>query len=143
MKRHLAYSHNKVSRWWRVDVPFDAWSEEQLESLAALKSRFAELQDHLASAMKVIALIEQEDTTRFTYVLNYKVQLAILDNMEEWLAIRDLRNAAAHDYSATEADKALHFHGLLQHSNYLFQTLDSLKGFATMAYPINDGKLIK
>ncbi|MDP2832593.1 MAG: hypothetical protein Q8Q28_04715 [Pseudomonadota bacterium] len=140
MKRHLAFSHTKVSYWWRVDAPFDGWSDEQLESLAALKGRFAELQDHLAFAMKLIAMIEQEDTTRFTYVLNYMVQLGIIDDMDEWLSIRDLRNAAAHDYSATEVDKAIHFHSLLQYSDYLFKTLDSLKRFVATAYPINNGK---
>ncbi len=143
MKNNLTYSCNKVSQWWRVDMPFDGWSDDKSESLAALKGRFAELQDHLASAMKLIALIEGEDTTRFTYVLNYMAQLGILDDMDEWLAIRDLRNAAAHDYSATEADKSLHFHRLLQNSDYLFQTLDSLKRFVATAYPINSGKHIK
>jgi uncharacterized protein YutE (UPF0331/DUF86 family) len=143
MKHNLAYSHGKVTRWWRVDGPFEGWPDENLESLAALKGRFAELQDHLASAMKLIAMIEGEDTTRYTYVLNYMVQLGVLDSMDQWLAIRDLRNAAARDYLATDAEKALHVHRLLQNSDYLFQTLDGLKRFVATAYPINSGKHIK
>ena len=98
MKINLAYSHAKVGHWWRVDAPFEGWSDDQF---------------------------------------------GIIDGMDEWLAIRDLRNAAAHDYSATEADRALHFHSLLQHSEYLFQTPDSLKRFVATAYPINNGKHIK
>jgi hypothetical protein len=136
MRSHLAYSYDKVSAWWRVDHDFDAWDADRLESLAAFKVRFAELQDHLGSAMSLIAKIENENVDRFTYVLNYMVKLAILDSMEEWQAIRDLRNAATHDYSAPEAEKAVHFHRLLQNTDYLIQTLGGLKRFVATAYPL-------
>lgn len=135
MRRHLAYSHDKILSWWQLDAGFEGWNEDQLESLAAFKGRFAEFQDHLASAMKLIATIEEEDTRRFTYVLNYMVQLGVLDNMDEWTTVRSLRNAATHDYSESEGTKAKHFHSLLQHAHYLYETLDSLVRFATTAYP--------
>lgn len=135
MRGHLAYSYDKIASWWRVDADFDGWNESQLESLAAFKGRFAELQDHLASTMKLIAGIEAEDTRQFTYVLNYMVQLGILDSMDEWLAVRALRNAATHDYSESENTKAKHFHNLLQNTHYLYDTLDSLVRFAATAYP--------
>ncbi len=135
MRNHLTYSYDKIMPWWRVDEDFAQWNEEQLESLAAFKGRFAEFQDHLASTMKLIANIEQEDTRQFTYVLNYMVQLHILDSMDEWLSVRNLRNAATHDYSEPEEVKAKHFHKLLQHTQYLFETLDSLGRFTTSAYP--------
>lgn len=137
MRRHLAYSHNKIMGWWQTDANFDGWSDDQLESLAAFKGRFAEFQDHLASAMKFIANIEGEDTRQFTYVLNYMVQLGILHGMDEWLAVRGLRNTATHDYSASEKTKALHFHSLLAHTHYLYDTLDRLERFAATAYPEN------
>lgn len=135
MRRNLEYSHDKIMPWWRVDANFDDWSEDQLESLAAFKGRFAEFQDHLASTMKLIANIESRDTRQFTYVLNYMVQLYILESMEEWMAVRDLRNAATHDYSQSEDVKAMHFHRLLQNTHYLFETLDKLLRFSITAYP--------
>ncbi|MDX8385229.1 MAG: hypothetical protein R8M11_01785 [Gallionella sp.] len=42
MRNHLTYSYDKIMLWWRVDWNFDEWDEEQLESLAAFKGRFAE-----------------------------------------------------------------------------------------------------
>lgn len=140
MRHHLDYSYSKIASWWRVDASFDAWNDDQLESLAAFKMRFAELQDQLASAMRLIAVIEEESTERFTYVLNYMTQLGILHDIDDWLTVRNLRNAAAHDYSASEEEKALHFHRLLQYVDFLFQTLDSLKHFVATAYPANFGK---
>lgn len=136
MRARLDYSYSKIAEWWRVDRHFDDWEADRLESLAAFKSRFAEMQDHLASAMRLVAAIESENIDRFTYVLNYMVRLGILDSMEGWQEIRDLRNAAAHDYSASGQDKALHFHRLLQYSDYLMQTFETLKRFVATAYPI-------
>ena len=140
MRRHLAYSHDKIMSWWQVDADFDGWNEEQLESLAAFKGRFAEFQDHLASAMKLIAGIEEKDSRQFTYVLNYMVQLNVLDSMDEWQAVRTLRNAAIHDYSETESIKAMHFHRLLANTHYLFETQDSLAQFTATAYPEKNRK---
>lgn len=140
MRNHLEYSCSRIMPWWRVDADFDAWDEAKLESLAAFKMRFSEMQDQLASAMRLIAVIEEEKTERFTYVLNYMVQLGVLDSMEAWSEVRTLRNAAAHDYSASEAEKALHFHRLLRNADFLFQTLDGLKGFVRSAYPESSGQ---
>ena len=85
--------------------------------------------------MKFIANIEGEDTRQFTYVLNYMVQLGILTDMDEWLAVRSLRNAATHDCSEPGGVKAMHFDSLLQHTFYLYKTLDSLVSFSAKAYP--------
>ena len=138
MRRNLAYSHDKIVGWWRLDASFDGWNDEQLESLAAFKGRFAEFQDHLASAMKLIANIEGEDTRMFTYVLNYMVQLGIIFYVDEWQSLRSLRNMATHDYSESEETKALHFGGLLGHTHYLYETLERLERFVAMAYPKNN-----
>ncbi len=136
MRLHLDYSRSKIARWWRADTEFDRLDEEKLESLAAFKARFAELQDHLGSAMRLVARIEGEDTDRFTYVLNYMTRLGVLDDMENWQAVRELRNAAAHDYAADDAVKIRHFDQLLQYTPYLFETLDRLKRFVAVAYPM-------
>lgn len=139
MRRHLSYSHDKVIAWWRVDADFDGWNEERLESLAAFKGHFAEFQDHLASAMKLIANIEGEDTRLFTYVLNYMVQLGVIADMNDWQAVRGLRNTATYDYSESESTKAKHFDSLLRHTNYLYETEESLARFVAGTYPINNG----
>ncbi|HRH80188.1 MAG TPA: hypothetical protein PLW81_04005 [Thiobacillaceae bacterium] len=137
IREHLEYSRSKIVAWWRVDQSFDLWSPDQLETLAAFKARFAEMQDHLALAMKQIAAIEEQPTEAFSYVLNYMVKLGILLDDNEWRDIRNLRNAAVHDYSASEQDKALHYHGLLQHTDFLLQVHADLKGFAARVYSIH------
>ena len=134
MRGHLVYSQNEVLRWWNPATSFAIWSDRQLESLVAFKARFAEWQDHLASAMRMIASIENEDTRLFSYVLNYMEQIEILDDMQEWQKVRDLRNAATHDYSESDGVKAQHFDSLLQSTPYLFRVFESLKNFVLTHY---------
>jgi len=134
MRGHLTFSQSRVQSWWDCSAPFADWSESQLESLAAFKVRFAELQDHLASAMRMVASIENEDTRTFTYVLNYMEKIEVLDEMRRWQEVCDLRNAATHDYSKSDQAKSQHFDILLQNTSYLFVVLESLKMFVLAHY---------
>ena len=137
MRGHLVYSQIEVLRWWSPATSFATWSDRELESLVAFKARFAEWQDHLASAMRMIATIENEDTRLFSYVLNYMEQLEILNDMREWQKVRDLRNAATHDYSESDEVKARHFDSLLQSTPYLFRVFENLKNFVSTHYHRN------
>ncbi len=134
MRNHLVYSRDEVAGWWRCATPFGDWSERQLASLVAFKSRFAELQDHLASAMRIISAVENEDARMFSYVINYMEQLGVLDDMLQWQKVRDLRNAATHDYSEEDEIKAQHFESLLQNTPYLLDVFERMKGFVLAHY---------
>lgn len=134
MEANLHYTHGRVLSWWRDDRPFSEWSEEQQEILSAFKVRFSELQDHLASAMKLIAQVEGEDTRRFTYVVNYMEQLGILPDMNAWFQARELRNKATHDYSSPDQDKRRHFGDLLACVEGLYQANQAIKSFVEQHY---------
>lgn len=134
MDANLRYTHAKVQGWWRNDVKFSELSPDQTEVLAAFKSRFAELQDHLGSAMKLIAELENEDTRRFSYVVNYMEQLEIIPSMDDWLRMRDLRNKATHDYSMPDEDKLRHFGDLLAMTPGLYQARAAMKQFVEHNY---------
>jgi len=134
MRRHLVYSQAEVQAWWDVSNPFDAISDAHLISLTAFKARFAEMQDHLASAMRLIANVESEDTRVFSYVLNYMEQIEILDTMDAWQKVRHLRNTATHDYAESESVKSQHFEDLLQSTPYLLNVFESIKQFLLTHY---------
>jgi len=48
--------------------------------------------------MRSIAREEEESTEPFSFVLLYMEKLGILDRVEEWEMIRELRNAVNHEY---------------------------------------------
>ncbi len=127
IRLHLIYLRDEVQQIWDCNTPFDALSYQTLGALVAFKARFAELQDHLAAAMRLIANIEEEDTRKFSYVLNYMEQLEILDSMQTWQTMRDLRNAATHDYAESDAVKSQHFEQLLHSVPSLLAVLDRIQ----------------
>lgn len=134
MRANLAYSHGKVSGWWTPDLVISGISPEQRLHLSAFKADFSELQDHLGSAMKLIALIEEENTQQFTYVLNYMEQLGLLPDMDSWMDVRRLRNQAAHDYSASDEEKKQHFQNLLGQVALLNGVLAAMEQFVEHHY---------
>ncbi len=84
--------------------------------------------------MNMVANIENQDTRAFTYVLNYMTQMGVLNNIGDWQKIRDLRNAATHDYTEPDAVKAQHFDQLLMQANFLYAVLQKLKQFISLTY---------
>ncbi len=68
------------------------------------------------------------------------VQIAVLDDMNDWQKIRDLRNAATHDYTESDEIKAQHFEQLLQRADFLYAVLGKLKQFISSTYPENSRK---
>ena len=134
IRLHLVYLCDEVQQTWDRNAPFDTLPYQTLGSLVAFKARFAELQDHLAAAMRLIANIEEEDTRKFSYVLNYMEQLEILDSMQTWQTLRDLRNAATHDYAESDAVKSEHFEQLLHSTPSLLAVLDRIQLLVSNSY---------
>lgn len=134
MQAHLSHSQKKVARM--MPLPnLSQMTEDELESLAAMKGRFSEMQDHLAAAMKLIARIEEENTETFTYVLQFMVKNYVLESAEEWLHARDVRNAAAHDYSEDEDEQVVFYQTLFQLIPYLFDVRENIEKKVTLLYP--------
>ena len=134
VRANLNYSHAKVATWWAPGFAFCEISPEQRLHLSAFKADFSELQDHLGAAMKLIALIEEENTQQFTYVLNYMEQLGVLPDMDAWMDVRRLRNQVAHDYSASDEEKQQHFQNLLSQVAYLSEILATFEHFVEHHY---------
>jgi hypothetical protein len=97
MQTYLAYSLDQVRRV----VPIQAWENltaENHETLAALRVRFSEYQEHLRKAMRAIAIEEEQKTEPFTAVLLYMEKLGVIDSVKSWKELRELRNAVNHEY---------------------------------------------
>jgi len=60
--------------------------------------RFSEYQEHLGKAMRAIAIEEEQKTEPFTTVLLYMEKLGVIDSVQSWKELRELRNAVNHEY---------------------------------------------
>jgi hypothetical protein len=91
MADYLAYSHRQVQKMMPM-ADWSALSADQHESLAAFRVRFSEYQEHLGKTMRAIAIEEEAVTEPFGAVLALMEKLGVLDSVEHWKLIRDLRS---------------------------------------------------
>lgn len=114
---------------WPLTETFLADNRKELavfEPLAAINEWFGKLQDLLGSGMRHGCLLLGEPAEPFLKVLAFYAKVGIIPSSEEWIAIRQLRNAAAYDYSGQFADTARHFNALHTACPLLIETLQRL-----------------
>lgn len=97
---------------------------ETLEKLSAFSERFAKIQDVLASAMRHSLLLKGENPLTFADVLMLMEKLEIIDDQQEWINIRLLRNIAAHDYTTDGDLQAEYFNTLHEQLTILLGMTD-------------------
>lgn len=133
MQRHLAFSQTRAAEFLPL-TDMGLVDDGKLELLAALKGRFAELQDHIASAMKLIARLEEQDITVFTHVVNFMEKIGVIEDFHRWHGMRGLRNDAAHEYDCDPVAQANFYNKLFAAIPELFRTLAALEQFCRLTY---------
>lgn len=115
---------------WRQLTP------AQHETLAAFRVRFSEFQEHLGKIMRAIAREEEQGTEPFSFVLLYMEKLGILDTVERWKVIRELRNAVNHEYEENEQRLAEFFLALTEAAPELHTWFERTIAFCQSSYPV-------
>ena len=74
-------------------------NNEDLEILEAMTARFARTVDILTQKIcKTLARLLHENTSTFIDLVNFLEKAKIIDNAEDLIALRILRNEIAHEY---------------------------------------------
>jgi hypothetical protein len=118
-------------------MPISDWqalAPDQHESLAAFRVRFSEFQEQLGKTMRAISLEEEQPTEPFSSVLLYMEKLGILDSVEQWKLLRELRNAVNHEYEENSERLSEFFVELTQAVPTLFLYFDRLVNFCAKTY---------
>lgn len=134
MRIYLDYSLEQTM----LLMPITDWHQltpAQHESLAAFRVRFSEFQEHLGKIMRAIAREEEQSTDPFSFVLLYMEKLGILDAVERWKLIRELRNAVNHEYEENEQRLSEFFLALTQAAPELYTWFDHTISFCESSYP--------
>lgn len=136
MRGHLKYSAARVRAFLKAkQLPL--LTPQEHESLAAFRVRFSEFQEHLGKAMRAIAIEEEADVDRFGSVLAFMERLQIIDNVEHWKLIRELRNAVNHEYEDNPATLSRFIEQMLVETAALFDWHQRLQTFCTVTYHLD------
>jgi hypothetical protein len=119
-------------------MPISDWRQltpAHHQTLAAFRIRFSEFQEHLGKLMRAIAREEEQNTEPFSFLLLYMEKLGILDSVERWKIIRELRNAVNHEYEENEQRLSGFFLALTQATPELYAWFDRIVAFCESSYP--------
>ncbi len=135
MRDYLAHSVLRCEQIFPV-ANWSALSLEQHETLAAFRVRFSEFQEHLGKTMRAVAIEEEVEVERFGSVLAFMEKLGVLESVERWKIIRELRNAVNHEYEEDAERLAQFFMEMLKAAPELFDSHEKLQAFCRDAYGI-------
>jgi hypothetical protein len=133
MRDYLSYSIAQVEAL----LPIQNWQAlqpDQHETLAAFRIRFSEYQEHMGKTMKAVAVEEEKPSEPFTAVLLYMEKLGCIDSVDRWKDIRELRNAANHEYEDDPAVLHEFFEQMIQTAPELLRWHDQLTAFCQNTY---------
>ena len=99
-RAHFQYSFNKVVQY-SFEQEFD---EESLETLESFASRFARFSDIIVAKYFRYQARQLDPAFNGSVIdlLNLAEKQAWIDSSQTWKRIRELRNMAAHEYSAMD-----------------------------------------
>ena len=90
----LKYSWDKIDPE-RIGEP----EPERQETLEALTARFARLEDILIKRVfRAVVAVELADADRLLDVLDLMERLGLIQSTEQWIELKELRNAIVHEY---------------------------------------------
>ena len=135
MRSYLDYSAARCQAIFPVPN-WQALGFEQHEILAAFRVRFSEFQEHLGKTMRAVAIEEEVPVERFGSVLAFMEKLGVLESVERWKVLRELRNAVNHEYEEDEIRLTQFFTEMLRATPELVAIHHRLVTFCREAYGI-------
>lgn len=136
MREYLAHSFERCSELFPV-TNWQAMSMEQHEMLAAFRVRFSEFQEHLGKTMRAVAIEEEVEVDRFGSVLAFMEKLKVLESVERWKMIREIRNAVNHEYEEDAGRLSQFFTEMFKATPELFACHERLVFFCATAYGLS------
>ena len=133
MRQYLEHSYERCNGVFPV-TNWQEMSMEQHEILAAFRVRFSEFQEHLGKAMRAVAIEEEVDSERFGSVLAFMEKLGVLESVDRWKIIREIRHSVNHEYEEDVVRLTQFFSAMFKATPELFACHDKLVGFCNDAY---------
>lgn len=112
---------------------FDVLEPAEVAYLDQFSSRFGKLQDAMGAKLfpQILELVqEQGHLSTFIDKLNRLEKIGAIDSAEQWLLLRELRNAFAHDYPEDSEINAAILNRAMPLAEQLLDVYEKVKLFA-------------
>lgn len=131
--KRMLYAYHKMATLMPLDATqYDNLTEEQVENIDQFIFRFSKLQEAMGERLFRNLLIysgEEVKNKPFMDLLNRLEQLGAIDNKEEWLRLRKLRNDLSHEYLNESETNALNLNVVYGNTQRLYEIFIQVKTY--------------
>lgn len=105
--KRMESAASKMSLFMPLDNKrFNCLSDDEIEHIDQFLFRFSKLQDAIGKRLFKTALMilgdDDIESMPFIDILNRLEKLKIIENKDEWLILREIRNELSHEYEDSE-----------------------------------------
>lgn len=136
MKRDLEYSISKMATPIQIiqSGKVESLTDDQRETISAFNSRFSSYQEQIGKTMKGVAIEEELTSERFGATLALMEKLGVIDDVQKWVDVRELRNSVNHVYEDDPEELSQILTSLVENAPYLFSVHQQMAAFVQDAY---------
>jgi len=129
--KRMLYAYHNMAQLMPLDAAtYQNLTDEQVEHIDQFIFRFAKLQDAMGERLfrgVLICLGEEVKNKPFIDLLNRLEQLGIINNKDEWLWLRKLRNNLSHEYLNNSEANALNINMVHENTQKLYEIFMQVK----------------
>ena len=137
-KIRIEKSYAKVKEIFPLSAPrYGKLSDDEIEAIDQYLFRFAKLQDTLGKQVFKMIVSEYDDTVddlTFLDVLNRLEKIGVLEDVNIWKKLRDVRNDISHQYDDEPEEMAEALNNIFSYKTELIAIFDKIEIF------VNRGK---
>lgn len=135
--RRLHSSIERLKSIFPLPALLDNLSEQQIDSIDAFRTRFADLQDCIGHKLfRSLLALEEEPTQSMLDVLNKMEKRRLIGSYQEWKTLRELRNVFSHDYPEAQAERSEALNMAFTLTPDLLLVLQQVHNYATQRLPL-------
>ena len=137
-KIRIEKSYTKVKKIFPISASrYQSLSDDEIEAIDQYLFRFAKLQDALGNSLFRLIVSEYEDDTHqltFIDILNRLEKIGVLDDVNIWRKLRDIRNDISHQYDDEPQEMAEALNNIFAYKGELIAIFDKIERFLSGGY---------
>ena len=132
-KIRIEKSYAKVKEIFPISAPrYQSLSDDEIGAIDQYLFRFAKLQDTLGNRLFRLIVSEYEDNINqltFIDILNRLEKIGVLDDVNIWRKLRDIRNDISHQYDDEPQEMAEALNNIFAYKSELLKIFDKIERF--------------
>ena len=132
-KLRIKSSSKEMKKFMPLDSKkYENLTDTEIQIIDQFLFRFTKLQDAMGEKLfktLLLSLDEKVENKPFIDILNKMEKIEILDNVQEWRDLREIRNELAHNYDDDPQESSIVINKIYEKQTLLINIFDKIKDY--------------